>query len=209
MNKLAVVGAGGHGRVVADLAEMLGCYSAINFFDDFKPKGSLSGNWQVVGNIDNLIKEKKQYSHIALGLGDNGLRKNVFLKLKQNGCKLINLIHPNALLSPSVTLGEGNVICAGVVLNAFVKVGDACIINTRSSIDHDSNLMDFSHVSPAACVAGSVEVGRLSWIGMGALIKNNLIIGEAVTVGMGAVVTKNIAPNQTVIGCPAKAISKI
>ena len=195
MKALRIIGAGGHGRVVADIAEQLG-YSDIAFLDERFPELSSSGVWKVVGKAVGTILEEH-----ALAIGDN--RKRLSL-VEQLDVLPISLVHPSAVVSPHARIGPGSVICAGAIVGPFAKLGRACIINTGASVDHDCELSDAVHVSPGAHLAGSVSVGKCTWIGIGATVRQNITIGKDAIVGAGAAVIDNVHDSARVGGVPAK-----
>lgn len=204
--KFAILGAGGHAKVVADTAECCG-WKDIEFFDDSWPSIQFSGHWPVVGNTQELLSRLQEYEGLIVAIGNNEVRRSKMDELINKGVSLKSLIHPSAIISQYATIGAGVVAFAGVVVNAGVKVGDGAILNTGCSIDHDCLLDDCVHVSPGASIAGTVRIGRMSWIGIGACVKQSINIGSNVTVGAGAAVVKDIVDGVTVVGVPAKVLS--
>lgn len=198
-NKLVIIGAGGHGRVCAEIASMTG-YRKIVFLDDC-PKG----NSAVVGSTENLTPFLTEYDFFV-GLGNNTLRKAFFERIKALGGTLATLIHPNSTVSKTAVIGEGSVVMAGAVINPGAKIGRGVIVNTCSSADHDCRIKDFSHIGVGAHLAGTVEVGETSFIGAGSAVINNITIGDGVTVGAGAAVVCNLTEAGTYVGVPARKI---
>ncbi len=205
MKRLAILGASGHGKVVAEIAELCG-WDEVHFYDDAWPNINKNGPWHVLGNTNDLLKKLSDYDHAFVAIGTNAIRyeKSVFLVSK--GFALATLIHPLAIVSSYSEVSTGSVIMAGAVINPFVKIGIASIINTSATVDHDCIIDHGVHVSPGANIAGTVTVGALSWVGIGACIKQNISIGRQVIVGAGAVVVNNIADGLTIVGTPAKPI---
>ena len=198
---LVIIGAGGHGKVVSDIAVKNG-YETIIFLDDNDSIHECAG-FPVIGNI----KEIKTYNNwdTIVAIGNPQLRRKV-----QNGLeeyRLISLIHPNAVISRRVSIGNGTVIMAGTVINSDTCIGNGCIINTSSSIDHDCIISDFCHVSVGAHIAGNVSIGEETWIGIGASVSNNAFVCERCMIGAGAVVIRNIVESGTYIGVPAERIT--
>lgn len=194
--KLLVLGAGGHGRVVAEIAGLSG-YD-VNFLDDSK-----LDNKNVIGKISDYGKYLNGYSFFV-AIGNNELRKKLFHELKESKAEIIKLIHPKAVVSENATIGDGTVVMAGAVINPCTEIGQGCIINTCASVDHDCRIGDYVHVSVGAHVAGTVIIGDNTWIGAGATISNNIEIVEDCMIGAGAVVVKNIEESATYIGIPAR-----
>lgn len=206
MSTLAIVGCGGHGRVVADCAEACG-WSAIHFFDDQGPKVDL-GSWRYMGAIADLLGQADRYDGAIVGVGSNRKRLELHADIEAAAGRMPPLIHPRAYVSPRAMLGPGTVVFAGAVVQPGSRIGAACIVNTSATVDHDCELDEGVHVSPGAHLAGGVRVGSLSWIGVGACVREALVIGPRVVVGAGSVVVKSIGPDAIVYGNPAKPATR-
>lgn len=201
--KLAILGASGHGKVVADTAECCG-WQAIEFFDDAWPARQENGVWPVVGDSAALMGRLADFDGVVVAIGNNSIRYAKLLELRVAGACLVTLIHPAATVSRYTAIGQGAVVFAGVVVNAEACIGQGAILNTGCSIDHDCVLGDAVHISPGARLAGGVRVGNLSWIGIGASVRQLVCIGEHVMVGAGSAVVSDIPNDVTVAGVPAK-----
>lgn len=206
MSRLAILGASGHGKVVADTAECCG-WQYVDFFDDSWPQLSSNGAWQVVGDIGMLKSSLQLYDGVIVAIGNNAIRYRKLLELEAAGARLCNLLHPAATISRHAVLDRGVVAFSGAVVNADANVGLGAILNTGCSVDHDCVLGAGVHVSPGARLAGGVRVGDLSWIGIGASVRQLVHIGGQVTVGAGSVVVSDVADRLTVVGIPARALS--
>lgn len=207
MRRLAILGASGHGKVVADTAECCG-WQAVEFFDDAWPQLQVNGCWTVAGDSDALLTRLSEFDGVLVAIGNNRIRYAKLLKLRSAGASLVTLLHPTATVSRYASIGEGSVVFANVVVNVGAQLGLGTILNTGCSIDHDCVLGASVHVSPGASLAGGVHVGDLSWIGIGASVRQLARIGNGVTVGAGAVVVADVADDLTVAGVPAKAIAR-
>jgi sugar O-acyltransferase (sialic acid O-acetyltransferase NeuD family) len=211
MKRLAILGASGHGKVVAEIAELNG-FTDVVFFDDAwtgkdgEEKWSLGFPWRVVGNTESLISSHEEFDACIMGIGHNVTRLKKQSLLKESGVHFIPLIHPSATVSSYAEVGEGTVVMANVVVNPFAKIGSGCILNSGATIDHDCILGEGVHVSPGANLGGGVEIGCRSWIGVGSCVRQYLKIGSGVIVGGGAVVVKDVPDHQTVVGVPARAL---
>ncbi|RMX03413.1 acetyltransferase [Legionella jordanis] len=203
MKSLAIIGAGGHGKVVADAALCAG-WSNIVFFDDAWPDVSKVGVWEVIGRSESFYLNSAHFDAVVVAIGNNEKRLSICQHLLRNNIPLATVIHPRATISRFANIGMGTVIFAGAVINPDAKVGLACIINTGATIDHDCNLGDGVHISPGAHLAGNVRIADLSWIGIGSAIRQQIEIGCAATVGAGSVVVKNVPDYSTVMGVPAE-----
>lgn len=204
MRRLAIVGASGHGKVVAEIAELSG-WRNIVFFDDAWPKITHNGPWPIVGNTKTLYENLENFDGVIIAIGDNQTRRQKHHELSQKTNSHIKLVHPRATISTYAKIGNGSVIMAGAVINPFASVGHACIINTGATIDHDCLIEDGVHISPGAHLAGAVSVGECTWIGIGASVKQCIAIGKNTVIGAGSVIVKNVPDSQTVIGVPGKS----
>jgi sugar O-acyltransferase (sialic acid O-acetyltransferase NeuD family) len=207
VKRLAIYGASGHGKVVADVALACG-YSEIVFFDDRFPELSRNLIWPVLGDWDDLLAVKAEFDSFFVAVGDNSTRCIKLQALIDMSFPVTSLVHPSAILGSFATVSSGCVVMPGAILNASVAIGVGGIINTASVIEHDCRIGDFVHVGPNCAVGGGSVIGDYCWIGIGATISNNIELNKAVVVGAGAVVVKNIAANLTVVGCPASPIKK-
>ena len=197
--KLIIIGAGGHGRVAADIARLRG-YEEIAFLDDQKVE-----NVNQIGCVADFKKHIGK-ADFFVGIGSNNPRRAVFEKLEKGGAKIINLIHPAAVVAADVVFGKGIAVMAGAVINTGSRIENGAIINTCASVDHDCAVGAFSHVSVGSHLAGTVAVGENTFIGAGATVINNVAICDSCVIGAGAVVIRNVDTLGTYIGCPAQKI---
>lgn len=201
--KLAILGASGHGKVVADTAECCG-WQTVEFFDDAWPGLQKNAVWSVVGDSAALMARLADFDGVVVAIGNNCIRYAKLLELQAAGACVVTVVHPGAIVSRYAAIGQGTVIFAGAVVNAKACIGQGAILNTGCSIDHDCALGDAVHISPGARLAGGVYVGDLSWIGIGACVRQLVRIGERVMVGAGSAVVSDIPNDVTVAGVPAK-----
>lgn len=203
MKTVIIIGASGHGKVIADIVKK-SKDKIIGFLDD-----NLNMDNEFIGfPVLGAVSEYKQYINQAefiIAIGNASIRK----KISEQLCKVkwYTAIHPKAVISDiDVTIEEGTVIMANAVVNSGARIGKHCIINSSSVVEHDNFIGDYSHISVGTKLAGTVCVGELSWIGIGACVSNNInICGECV-VGAGAVVIRDITEKGTYVGVPAKKI---
>lgn len=195
---MAIIGASGHGKVIADIAVKNG-YKEIVFLDD-NPNVQECAGFRVVGTSEDA--DKYSDYDVIVAIGNASIRKKIHKQVGEY--RLATLIHPQAVISRRVTIGKGTVVMAGAIINSDTKIGEGCIINTGASVDHDCSIGNFVHVSVGTHVAGTVNIGDGTWIGAGATVSNNIEICEECMIGAGALVLKNIKENGIYIGVPVK-----
>lgn len=208
MNGLLVVGAGGHGKVVADTAYSIGRWDKIAFLDDRYASIGNVLNGPVLGPLNQAASFLSEYAELVVAIGDNYLRVNLLRKFEDIGFRLPTLVHPTAFVSRAASLKPGTVVLSQAAVNAGAKVGFGCIINTAATVDHDCVLGTGVHVCPGAHLGGEVSVGDYSWLGIGSTIIHKISIGEKVIIGAGTVVIKQIENNVTVFGVPGRVVKK-
>ncbi|WP_108444320.1 acetyltransferase [Halomonas denitrificans] len=204
---LAILGASGHGKVVADIAAHCG-WQRITFYDDAWPDRACLAHWPVVGGLDALLRDLDGVDGVVVAIGDNRVRQAKLETLRTAGAPLVSLIHPRASVSPHARLAQGCVVVAGAVINAFAELGPGCIVNTAATVDHDCRLQAGVHVAPGANLSGNVSVDRGAWIGVGAAVRQGVSIGADAVIGAGAAVVGDIAPQLTVVGVPARPLRR-
>lgn len=195
MKSLVIIGAGGHGKVIADIAIKNG-YEKIVFLDDNESVKECAG-FPIIGNV---AEAEKICSDKIVAIGNAMIRK----KIQESLTGVITLIHPSAVISRRVEIGRGSVIMAGAIINSDTLIGKGVIINTGAGVDHDCKVGDYSHISVGAHVSGSVEIGNGTWIGAGATVSNNVKICAGCMIGVGAVVIKDINNPGVYVGVPVK-----
>jgi len=199
MKRLAIIGASGHGKVIADIARKNG-YKKIVFLDDDESIHECGG-YPVIGKSSEAGTID---ADIIVGIGNADIRKRIQESVPEE--KLVTLIHLDAVVAEDVVVGEGTVVMAGAVINPGVRIGKGCIINTCSSVDHDCEVGDYVHISVGSHLCGTVSVGSGTWIGAGATVSNNISICSDCMIGAGAVIVKNIDLAGTYMGVPARRI---
>ena len=207
--RVFVVGAGGHGKVVIDSLLTAGDFEIAGVIDDDEQKiGRQVLGLPVVGSCARIssLAAKFRVCATALAIGDNYIREELFRRVKRAGLAVIRVLHPSACISRFAVLGEGVVVLAGSVINPGTVVADNVCVNTRASIDHDTRLEYSCHIFPNATLAGGVHVGDFSYVGAGAAVIPNRRIGRFAYVGAGTVVIKDVAEGVKVAGVPAREI---
>lgn len=203
-DKLLIIGASGHGKVIADIALKMKKWKNISFLDDNEGIRSFMGI-QVVGKSSDAFKYIKDYD-IFVGIGNNEIREKVQESLKAEGASIPVLVHPEAVIGEQVVLGAGTAVMARSVINCSTSIGKGTIINTGATIDHDNFVGDYVHISPGVHTAGTVNIGKGSWLGIGSVVSNNVNIISGCKVGAGAVVVKDITEAGTYVGIPVRRV---
>lgn len=203
MSSIAILGASGHGKVVAEIAELTS-WDEVVFFDDAFPSVKKVGVWPVKGTTEDMVADIDMYTAAIVAIGDNKIRLEKSKYLLSKGFNLGILAHPRSTVSKYAEIGIGTVVMAGAIINPFTSIGLGSIINTSCSIDHDCVIAEGVHVSPGAIVAGGVSIGEMSWLGIGSVVKQGIAISDSVIVAAGAVVVNDVPCNVIIKGVPAK-----
>ncbi len=202
MNKqVVIIGAGGHGKVIADIVIKSGD-TVRGFLDDNESSGSVAGI-SVLGKTADFLNYKD--CEFVIAVGDAAAREAIAEKL--GGVKWYTAVHPSAAVSVlDVEIGEGTVVMANASVNPGTRIGKHCIVNTAAVVEHDNRISDYVHISVGARLGGTVSIGRASWIGIGSCVINNVSVCGGCTVGAGAVVVKDITEPGTYLGVPARKL---
>ncbi len=202
MNRLIIIGAGGHGKVVLDMAINLG-YKEIAFVDDKDSIDCL--DYKVIGNVSKINDLNDGKTDFVIAIGNNFIRKRISETYAVN---YVSLIHPTALIGIGVEIGKGTVVLPRSIINAFSKIGNYSIINTGAIVEHDNVIGDFVHISPRVTLGGTVHIGECCHIGIGATVKNNITICPNSVVGAGGVVVQDIVEQGVYIGVPTQLLKR-
>ena len=206
--KVLLIGAGGHCKVIVDLLLKSKEYQIAGIIDLNERVGENVLGVPVIGtdsDMSKLFKKGIRHCFIAIGsVGDSNLRAKLHGLARKAGFAFPSLIHPLALVSPYVALGEGNYIAPGVIINAGTQIGNCCILNTGAIIEHDCKLGNFVHLSSGAVLSGGVTIGDHAHIGAGSVVIQGLKVGIRAMVGAGSVVTKNVRSGIVAYGNPCK-----
>ena len=196
--RLIIIGAGCHGKVVADAAWKIG-YTNIAFVDD-DAVGELMG-FPILGTTQLLESLNDGQTDFVIAMGNNQIRKQIAQKYSVHW---VSIIHPSVQIGLQATIGVGTTILAGAVINACATVGEHCIINTGAIVEHDNVIGDYVHISPRVALGGTVMIGEMSHVCIGAIVKNDIKICSDCVIGAGAVVVKDITESGTYVGVPAR-----
>jgi sugar O-acyltransferase (sialic acid O-acetyltransferase NeuD family) len=191
MRNIIILGAGGHGRVVAEAAEQEGIWDRIAFLDDRTDVLKVLG-LDIVGKFDDYINLIDEFQFAVAAVGDNARRVHWLDKLKDAGYSTPVILHPKSYVSKYSTVGEGTVILAGAVINTNCRIGRACIININSCVDHDCEIGDGVHISSGAVVRSISKIDRLSGIGAASCVKSGSCIGQGFLLPDGSIAEGNM-----------------
>ncbi|WP_169306622.1 acetyltransferase [Cohnella pontilimi] len=202
MSGLLILGAGGHGRTVADAALMTGIWDRIAFLDDKEDLEEVSG-FPVLGQFNLFPRFLNDFDGAFVAIGNNDLRLKLIIVLQHAGFNVPSIIHPHSSVSKRSKIAAGSIVMAGAVVNTDATIERGCIINTCSSVDHDCYVQEGVHISPGSHVGGTASIGRCSWLCMNSCIGNNRKVGKNVIVAAGSIVIKDVPDDVMVAGIPA------
>lgn len=200
--QVIVIGAGGHGKVIADIVLKCGDMM-LGFLDDNAALQSEVVGIPVLGKIS--CYEHYPNASFVIAIGNSVARERIAQQL--SNVRWYTAIHPMAVISDLNThIGEGSVLMANAVVNPSARIGKHCIINTAAVVEHDNTIGDFAHVSVGAKLGGTVSIGSHAWIGISATVSNNVSVCDYCFIGAGAVVVRDIKESGTYAGIPARKI---
>ncbi len=208
-NSIVLLGAGGHAQVVIATLKSCGLSVSKIYEDNHELVGTKIGGVPVVAGIDALRNQAYQNIDAVIGIGSNEARYRIAKSFEGTGIKWKTVIHKNAIVDPTASIGDGTIIAAGAVIQANTKIGSHAIINTGANVDHDCVVADAVHIAPGSVITGGVEIGELSLIGAGCTVLPGRRIGKRAMLGAGSVITKDVTCSTTVVGCPAEPVSKV
>jgi len=212
MTQVVIIGAGGHARVVAEIARLTGRFSVAGFIDDLDPgrHGADFAGSVILGGREQLhLLARSGVRHAVVAIGNCEARLHLAALVTEAGLELAVMTHPHSILSADATVGAGTVLVAGAIVNPGARIGANVIVNTAATVDHDCIIEDGVHLACGAHLAGHVQIGRGSWVGIGAVVKEHVRIGARVVVGAGAVVLKDLPDGVVAYGAPARAVQHV
>lgn len=209
MKKIAIVGAGGFGREVKMLIDQINAvkpvYELVGFFDDRHYEGKINGI-DYLGTVTDINKVDEELG-LAVSIADPKAKKKIISSVKNKNIFYPTLIHPSVIIGEDdVQIGQGNIICAGVIITVNIKLEDFIILNLSCTVGHDTTIKSYCSFMPTVNISGEVLIGEGVYVGTGAKIINQLEVGEYTVVGAGAVVAKSLPAYCTAVGIPAKPI---
>ena len=210
MEKIVIFGCSGQAKVVADIIEQEQRYAIVGLIAPSQPVGERFFDYPILGEDREILELQQRYSFVGgiVALGDNFLRQQVTENIQQlcPSFKLLKAIHPKATLGRDVAIGVGTVVMANAVINSGSRVGQGCIINTASVLEHDGVLADYASLGPKAAVGGGVQIGKRAVVAIGATVLQGMTVGADSVLGAGSVLTKDLPANKVAYGVPARII---
>lgn len=209
MEKILIIGYGGHAKSVIDSIKTAGQYEVAGY-TDIEDKHVAGIPYLGTDDCLPLIYERGVHK-AAFGLGFMGkseLRNSLYQQVKEIGFELPVITDPSAVVSNSARIGEGTFIGKRAVVNAGAVIGKMCIINTGSIIEHENHIGAFTHIAVGTVLCGDVRIGEQCLIGANSTIIQGITVGDKSIVGAGSVVIDDIGCSKTVVGVPAKAIGR-
>ena len=210
MNNIVLIGSSGHAKVIIDIVQQEGKYNVVGLLDRHRQVDETTLGYRILGKEEDLPALKKVYSlmGVIVAIGDNFYRSKVVALIRKicPDLPFVCAIHPKASIGTDVSIGEGTVIMAGVTINPCSSVGRFCILNTNSSLDHDSTMEDFASLAPGVTTGGNCRIGKYSALGIGATLIHDVQVGKQSVIGAGALVMKSIESFAVAYGTPAIVI---
>lgn len=197
--KIAIFGAGGHGRTVAAALRASGVGPIVFLDHDPSVKNVVDPGML---EVPSFLAEHAVY----VAIGDNAARRDFSETVLRHSGTLLSVLHPRAFFSDGIKIGEGSVGLFGAYVGPGAQIGVGCIVNTLAAVEHDCQIGDYVNVSSGAILGGGVSVGDMAFIGLNATILPKLRIGADVTIGAGAVVVSDVPDGVTVAGNPARVM---
>ncbi len=209
MNRVLILGAGGHGHVVADILVQAGAAGAsvqvLGFLDDDPQiQGAATLSVPILGTLSAL--GTIPHDSVILAIGDNRRRQQLFAQLSTRGEQFVIARHPTAVIAPDVEIGPGTMICAGVIVNPGSIIGANVILNTGCTVDHHNRIGNHVHIAPGSHLGGAVEIGEGTLIGIGAIVLPQRQIGSWTILGAGALSNRDLGDHVVAVGMPAHII---
>ena len=201
MDKILLIGAGGHARSCIDVIETVDQFEIVGLIEKDEEINGDNLGYPVIGTDNDLQDLRQQYKNTLITVGQikaPTIRIKLYQLLKKLGFTLPVVISSNAYVSKHAQIGEGTIIMHGVIVNANAKIGKNCIINNRALIEHDAIIGNNCHITTGAIINGEVNVGDETFIGSGVITKQCISIGNSCIIGAGVVLKSNVNSNQVI-----------
>jgi sugar O-acyltransferase (sialic acid O-acetyltransferase NeuD family) len=208
MTNIVLVGSSGHAKVIIDAIEKQDTHRIVGLLDRFRTPGEQTFGYHILGREEDLptLRAKFDIEGIIVAIGDNFVRSKVVTTLSKIWPQTMfaTVVHPNATIARDVSVGPGTVVMAGAVVHPSCSIGQHCIVNASSFLDHDSSMADFSSLAPRSATGGRCQIATCSAIGIGATLIQDVSVGEHTVVGANSAVLKSVGSHKVVYGSPAK-----
>jgi sugar O-acyltransferase (sialic acid O-acetyltransferase NeuD family) len=201
MDKIILVGAGGHARSCIDVLEMSGQFFVAGLIEKDNLNNNDNLGYSIIGTDKDLINFRQNYDNALITVGQiktAEIRSRLYQVLNQLNYSLPVIISPNSYVSKHTKIGEGTIIMHNTIVNANAQIGKNCIINNKALIEHDAKIGDHCHISTGVIINGDVIVGNKCFVGSGAIIRQAVSIGNNCVIGAGVVVKNDINPDQII-----------
>jgi sugar O-acyltransferase (sialic acid O-acetyltransferase NeuD family) len=209
MANAVIFGASRQGVVVLQVLRAVG-HAVVGFVDeDAAKRGAVLGGVTVFGGLFDAPAELRDSAGWIAAIGNNDARLAVATRLRERGLQMLNAVHPSAVVMPDVSLGTGDLICAGAVVVTGTRLENDVVINTGATVDHDSVVREGAYVSPGVHTAGCVDIGRGAFIGAGSVLGPGIRVGDGAIVGAGSLVLRDVPPRVLVHGSPARVVRQL
>lgn len=210
LERVVIVGSSGHSIAALDATLRMNKHLVVGWLDSFKSTGEIVAGYEILGHPNNVARLMIQhrFTKVFLGISNNHTRRLVWEKMRTESpeLKLATIIHPQSCISPSAHIGEGSLIMGGAIVNPGCRVGQNCIVNTKSSLDHDSEMKPYSSILPGVTTGGNVTIGICSCICLNATLSHRVSIGDHSYVGAASLVLRDIPDRVLAYGAPARVV---
>ena len=209
MDKIVVVGGGGHAKVLISVLKRVGGYEIVGYTDEVNRNRVLGIEY--LGNDSILDILHRSVTNAAIGVGNvvvSPVRESIVNRIKAASFLFPTIISPNAIINEDVILGEGCVVFDGALVNCGTRIGSFAIVNSQATIEHDCLIGHHVHVAPGATICGGVTIGDNTLVGAGATILQHISIGRDILIGAGSVVIEDILSSGTYAGIPARRVDR-
>lgn len=185
---LLIVGAGGHGRSVAEIVAVSDAWRFVGFVDDTVPRSAPGSAWPVIGATGELAACRSVAEFAIVAIGNNAVRERLQHQLIDLGFTIASAIHRSAIVAPSARVGIGCAVMAGTVIGTEATLGDGVIVNSGAVVDHHCNVQDYAHLGTNACMAGGSVLGRGAWMQAGSALGYGVQVPAGTVLNVGQTV---------------------
>lgn len=208
MKPLLIIGSSGHAKAVLEIVEALGHYRVIGLLDSFEAEGSEKDGYPICGRPEDaaILARTHGCRTFFVAIGDNWQRWRVASDVRRMvpGVEFPALVHPTSIVSRTARIGSGSAVMPAAYLGVNTFLGEGCIVNVASSVNHDCRLDDYSSLSAGVHLGGASSIGFRSSMGLGSTLREKATVGSDTVVGLGAAVLEDVPDGVVVFGVPAK-----